>query len=388
MSAAVVTMPPHTDDSVSLARATLLYEWKRFLPALLAVAFAGMLVLVQLGLLLGMFGTVSVVVDGSRADLWVGSPGTPSFDLGRGIALRHESALHMHRDAMQIEPLIVGYADWRGPHGTPVTALVVGVDVHERSLGTPETFPSTLRQALQEPDAIVVDKIDIDKLGAQLGDIGEINGKRAKIVGLTSGFRNIGGAHIFCSVSTARRMLGMEPDFATYLLVKLRQPARAVDVRDDLQPRGERPLFTVWTAREFSTRSQTYWLTESGAGASFGFSSLLGLAVGIVITSQTLIAAVLSSLREYATLRALGVSRRALAFVVLEQSLWIGLLGLTVAGLVTFLAWLLAVTHDIDMVLPWWGVTATAIVTLAVALGSGLFALRTLYRLEPAELLR
>ena len=36
---------------VSLARASLRYEAKRFLPAALAVAFSGLLMLVQLGLL-------------------------------------------------------------------------------------------------------------------------------------------------------------------------------------------------------------------------------------------------------------------------------------------------------------------------------------------------
>ena len=53
---------------VSLARATLLHEWRRFLAAVLAVAFSGLLVLVQLALLVGMFGTVAVYIDESNAE--------------------------------------------------------------------------------------------------------------------------------------------------------------------------------------------------------------------------------------------------------------------------------------------------------------------------------
>ena len=68
---------------VSLARATLVYEWRRFLAAMLAVAFSGLLVLVQLGLLVGMFGTVAVYIDESDAELWVGFAGTQSVDLGK-----------------------------------------------------------------------------------------------------------------------------------------------------------------------------------------------------------------------------------------------------------------------------------------------------------------
>lgn len=376
---------------VSLARASLVYEWRRYLPAILAVAFAGLLMMVQLGLLLGIFSTVSVVVDHARADLWVGFPHTPSFDLGRTIAERNEGRLRLHPDVVAVESMVVGYADWRGPKGNPVSAVIIGVDPYARSIGTPDNFPPTLRLALAEPDAVVVDDVDRGKLGASVGDVGEINGRRAKIVGTTSGFRNIGGAYMFCSLSTARRMLGlfgMEPGFATYLLVKLRVPARAESVRDQLRPRGERPPFGVWTAREFSTRSQRYWLTESGTGASFAFSTLLGVTVGVVITSQTLMAAIRASLREYATLRALGVSRARLARVVVEQSLWVGLLGLGISTSATGLAWLLAHAQRVGMVLPWWGVVGTVGVSLGVALGSGLWALRALFKAEPAQLLR
>ncbi len=57
---------------VSLARSSLIYEWHRYLAAVLAVSFSGLLILIQLALLLGMFGTVSAYIDQSEAELWVG----------------------------------------------------------------------------------------------------------------------------------------------------------------------------------------------------------------------------------------------------------------------------------------------------------------------------
>ena len=159
-------------------------------------------------------------------------------------------------------------------------------------------------------------------------------------------------------------------------------------MRDALQPRGEHPPYKVWTAPEFSVESQLYWLLESGAGASFAFSSTLGLLVGIVITSQTLMAALIASLREYATLRALGVSRRRLSAVVLEQAFWIGVLGLGIAGLASVAVWMAANAYDVGMTFTWWAVLGTGAVTLGVALGAGLLALRALARVEPAVLLR
>ena len=136
-----------------------------------------------------------------------------------------------------------------------------------------------------------------------------------------------------------------------------------------------------------STLSQTYWLMESGTGVGFLFSTLLGLAVGVAITSQTLSAAVLGSLREYATLRALGVPLAALRAVVLEQSFWIGLAGLAVTAIAAALL-LSAAASVVAVAVPWWAAVGTAAFTLLVALGSGMLSLGPLLKTEPAELLR
>jgi len=76
-----------------------------------------------------------------------------------------------------------------------------------------------------------------------------------------------------------------------------------------------------------------YWLTTSGVGVGFVFSSVLGLVVGITITSQVLLAAILASVREYAALRALGVPVRKLGAVVLEQASWVGACGIALGAL-------------------------------------------------------
>lgn len=380
---------------VSLARASLRYEARRFLPAVFAVAFSGLLMLVQLGLLLGMFGTVSVVVDQAKADLWVGFAAAPSFDLGRPIPVRHEAALYMHPDVVTVERLLVGYADWRDPSGRPTGGMLIGVDPNDASLSIPASFTPALRRALREPGAVIVDEADAGKLGARTGELVEINGRRVRVAGFSTGFRSIGGAYIFCSLYTASLLLGPQSgpmaantDSITYLLLRLRDPTRAETVRDALQPRGARPPYRIWTGAEFSEQSQRYWLLESGAGAGFAFSSSLGLLVGVVVTSQTLMAALIASLREYATLRALGVSRRRLSAVVLEQAFWIGLLGLAIAAAASAGAWGLANAYHVGMTFTAWAVIGTGAVTLGVALGAGLLALRALARIEPAALLR
>lgn len=68
-----------------LALKTLLYEWCRFAPATVAVAFSGLLVLLQAAIILGIFSLSSQYVTRSGADLWIGYPGVQSLDLGRPI---------------------------------------------------------------------------------------------------------------------------------------------------------------------------------------------------------------------------------------------------------------------------------------------------------------
>lgn len=375
---------------ISLARATLIYEWRRFLPAVLAVAFAGLLVLVSLALLLGMFATTSMYITKSSADLWVGYRDTESVDLGRGITTDNEVFLRMHPEVSRVESYIWTTADWRGPDGQPVSGFVVGVDTDSDGMTFSRLLTPEMRAALDEPDTVIIDIADIGKLGTRVGDYAELNGKRVKVVGVVRGMRTIGGANILASLATSRHV---DPtlnsaDYAAYLLVKLRDPERAEIVRDELQPVGAYRPYSIWTADQFAAQSESYWLLESGAGAGVMFSTLLGLLVGIVITSQTLIAAVVSSLREYAALRALGVSAGSLRAIVLEQSFWIGVLGLLVTAAGTAAVVGFAYSEHVAVALPVWAIVSTALLIMIIAAGSGLMALRVLAKAEPAALLR
>ena len=107
-----------------------------------------------------------------------------------------------------------------------------------------------------------------------------------------------------------------------------------------------------------------------------------------MITSQTLAAAILASIKEFAALRALGVSRRSLRAVVIEQSLWVGAIGLAIAAALTLLIAWLGDTYRIAMAFPWWMLTTVAVTMMVIAVLSGLVALRPLLNAEPASLLR
>ena len=71
-------------------------EPRRYLPAVLAVAFSDLLITVQVGLLLGALSVLSLPIDHSDAEVWVASPEVLSIELGYPIPESWRSRLASH----------------------------------------------------------------------------------------------------------------------------------------------------------------------------------------------------------------------------------------------------------------------------------------------------
>ncbi|KAB0567195.1 ABC transporter permease [Pseudomonas palleroniana] len=375
---------------VALARLTLVHEWRRFLPAIIAVGFAGLLQLLQTALVLGIFGSASVYITGSTADLWVGYPGTQSVNLGRPINVDVEMRLRMDADIQRVESFRWVDADWRGARDTGgVSVYVCGIDAGPHGLMFERTLPPQLRARLDEPGAVIVDRADLDSLGVKLGDSAIINGQRVHVVGVTSGLRALGGVNVLASLATAQQLdATATADRMTYLVAKVRDPSQAEAVAARLGGGAGFGNYAVWTAQQFAQRSQMYWMFDTGAGAGVLFLAGIVFLVGAVITSQTLVAAIVGSIREYATLNALGVGVNALRKVVMEQAFWVGALGLLGSSVLAGLFFVMAAHYNVPLQLSPGAALACVLLSMILALVSGLAAIRTLRHADPASLLR
>ena len=116
-------------------------------------------------------------------------------------------------------------------------------------------------------------------------------------------------------------------------------------------------------------------------------ATVLGLLIGIMITWQTLRGAILANIKEFASLRALGVSMGSLRCIVMELSFWVGIAGLVGDG----------PHHGADRFSPAsaacrWAFCRLdhhcAILLMIIALASGFFSLGVLKKSQPADLLR
>ena len=376
-------------NRVSIARSSLVYDWRRYLAAVLSVTFAGLLMLVQVALLQGLFRSVSVPIDQSSAQLWIGFPNTLSVDIGRGVTQHADTLARTHPEVQHIESLSLTGGDLRRDDGVALSVFVNLIDTEPGAMGFSRLLTPAQRVALDEPGALIIDVADQRKLGAKIGAILEVNGKRMRVVDAIEGLRAVGGVNTIASFESGRRLdANVRREEPQYFLVSLKPGANPQRVAREITDPGATPRWQVWVAHDFSLQSQSYWLFESGVGVGAVAGALLALVVGVVITSQTLAAAILASIKEFAALRALGVSRAALRAVVLQLSLWIGVVGLLLTAALAAGAVLLAEANYVAMVITPLTALATAGMVMLITTLSGLYALRPLFHAEPASLLR
>jgi putative ABC transport system permease protein len=372
--------------------ATLWHERPRFLPGIGAVAFSAVLIALQCGLLLGLFKITSLPVDHSSADVWVCSPEVLSVDLGRPIPLWMMSRVAGDPRVKSMETYYQAFASWIKPDGGSQLCIIIGSSLEEDSMGAIHELTPEMRDALTEPNSIVVDSSERKSLGIDgVGDYAEINKVRVRIVGETKGLKSLAGPYVFCSRPTARLLLRnmTARDTTTYYLVrchdKSNAPALASDLNEEFKERRD---MTVMTQDKFSIRSRMHWLTKTKAGIALGYTALLGLLVGAVVTSKTLYAATAASAKEYAILLAMGIPRRKVTMTVLVQSFWVGLFGITFAYPVVHGFAYLGKYLGVQIPLPWEILTIAGTVTMVMSMLAGLVALRSVRRIEPMDLLR
>ncbi|PSD25791.1 ABC transporter permease, partial [Stenotrophomonas maltophilia] len=160
-------------------------------------------------------------------------------------------------------------------------------------------------------------------------------------------------------------------------------------VRDRLAASmGQAAPVEFWNAPAFASRSQQYWLFDTGAGIAVLFMAVIVCFVGAVITNQSFASVVAGSVREYATLNALGAGRYALARVVFEQALLIGGVGMLLAAAFSTVVLLLAQTQRVPVQLTPMVILGCVALVAVMAMLSSIMAVRSVLRSDPSLLLR
>src|SRR5581483_7911672 len=112
---------------------------------------------------------------------------------------------------------------------------VVGFNL-ESGMGRPWNLVEGRVEDLKIPDAIIVDELYKEKLGVtRVGEMFEIGGHRARVVGFTRGIRAFTTSpYVFTSFKNAQSFNNMREDQTYFVLVKLAPGANPEQVRQGI----------------------------------------------------------------------------------------------------------------------------------------------------------
>ena len=379
---------------MSLALSTLIYEWRRYFAAIIALAVAGLLVLSLTGMFLGAGKAFTATVDRSPAEVMVLPADADSlFSNNNGLPRRIIPLVYQHPDVLEVMPLDGNYAFWQNfpKEGQPAMSTGVQcivVDPTPGALTVPSDFDEKMLEVLSEPYAVVTDRSSLGKLGVKVGDKAKMNGNTVYLRATTDDYPSMFGQMVFMSRQTAKLLnIVSEGQRVGPLLVRIKDPKRAEQVVAELNQMGG-GQFKAWTRTQLSKVSEASILKQGGISVILIFMVMVGFFIGIVITWQTLQAAILANIKEFASLRALGVAMGNLRLIIVELAFWVGVFGLVVTAILVGAISLIAKAFAIPMDFPLYIDIPVSILLLLIAMVSGLFSLGVLKKSQPADLLR
>ena len=313
---------------LKLAARNLLYDKLRFAATVIGIVFSIVLVTVQLGLFVSFERTVTIMIDHAPADLWIVPLGTKCFEDPSLLDEANRYRALSIEGVSQVDPILISFAQWRMPNGGTSPVLVIGSDLRVGGL-LPWNLVEGGLDALSVPDSVAVDRTYADRLGVKgIGDAAEMRDRRAEVRAVTNGISSFTTTpYVFTQLDRARAYTGTPRTKVTYL-----PHADVQRVRSELQSVVTKA--EVLTAAEFSSRSRSFWLFGTGAGAALFAGALLAMVVGSVVVAQTLYASTKEHLYEFATLRAIGSSGTYLHTVIIAQALLSAVAGFATAFLI------------------------------------------------------
>ncbi len=369
-------MPP-------LAQRNLLHDKVRLAVTVTGIVFAVVLIVVELGLFVGFTVTTSTVIDHAGADLWVTSTHVPYIEMGVPFSERKLYQVKAVPGVADAEKYIVRFSQWKNADGRQTSVQVVGVNP-DQPLGWPWDLVAGSVDDLKTPDSVIIDELYKSKLGvSRAGEVFEINGHRARVVGFTHGIRAFTTSpYVFTSFKNAQDYGRLDADQTIYILVKAAPGANLEQVRRDILTRVKD--VDVLTSRQFSRMTRTYWMFTTGAGVAVLLAALLGLIVGFVVVAQTIYATTMDHLREFGTLKAMGAPNRYVYQVIIQQAAISAGIGYVLGMIVSVFVVRASEHGGAAILLPWPMAVGIFFLTLLMCVGAALVSINKVTHLDPA----
>jgi putative ABC transport system permease protein len=369
-------MPP-------LARRNLLYDKVRLTVTLTGIVFAVVLIVVELGLFVGFTVTTSSIIDRSNVDLWIVSKHTPYIEQGAPFTERKLYQVLTTPGVASAEKYIVRFGQWKTPDGAQESVQIVGFNTRT-GVGGPWNLVAGSVKDLQTPDAVIVDELYKKKLGVtHLGQVFEINGHRARIVGFTRGIRSFTTApYVFTSFKNGQKYTRLNENQTVFIVVRAVSGTNLKVLQQNLESRV-RDIDALTTSK-FSSMTRFYWMFTTGAGVAVLIAALLGLAVGVVVVAQTIYATTVDHIREFGTLKAMGAPNSYVYCVIISQAGMSAVAGYGLAMVVSAFIVHASQSGGAAILLPWPMAIGIFFLTVLMCVGAAMVSINKVTSLDPA----
>ena len=365
----------------------------RLVVALAGIAFAVLLIMMQLGFRSALFESAVRFHERFDYDIALFSPDSVFIVRPQPFSIRRLYQATGFDAVESATPVYIFPSVWKNPWNNQRRSInTVGFHPDDRLLAL-EGFDEA-REKLRSQDVVLFDSGSRPEFGPvaealEAGErvITEINDREVEVTGLFRMGTSFGiDGTVITSDDNWLRLFPDRPRNEIQLgLIRLREGSDANAVRDAMAEYLPEDVL-VLTKQQFVQREKDYWNAATPIGYIFAFGAIMGFVVGGIIVYQILFADVSEHLNEYATLRAIGYGNNFVSGIVLQEAVILAVLGyLPGVAIVYWLYGKAAAATNLPLYITQERALTVFLMTLAMCAFSGLMAVRKVRRLDPAE---
>lgn len=372
----------------------LTHSRTKLVAALAGVAFANVLVFVQLGILSSLNDSITASYSLFDADIAISATDANTLTEGSNVPRQYMFRALAVPGVAAATPVYVGNANWLRDTGEEISFNMFGFDPQAIGFVTGK-IDQTLRLATTR-DVVLIDRttrgleeMQLDTLAPDRPMRFELTGRSMTAVGNFS----VGGGFAADGtlVASDQTFLGLFPKRSAgapdHILVKLEPGANMQSVLNGIRTLVPPDLARVRSLEDAAADDRRYQTTERPTGLIFGFGVVIGVLVGLVIVYQVLSTDVADHLREYATFKAMGYPHSFFLGIVFEEALILALLGFIPGLLVSWAFYImLAGATGLPIAMDAGRALTVLLGTITACSLSGALATRRLANADPADL--
>lgn len=375
-----------------LAWLNLLHDKTRTLVATAGVAFAVVLVLMQLGFLNSVRATATQIYDQLRFDILLVSP---QYNYISKAGMFPQTRLYQANSVegvAQARPLYLDFNFWLNnapsePNPVRRGIFIIAFPLEDRPFRIPQLAGDLT--ALKKQGHVFMDVFSRKQFGQWRNNpYLEVGGRKIEVVGqfaMGTGFGADGDIVVsdrtFIDLVPHRKLSDVSLGLVTVT------PGSDPGVVADRLRRKLPPDVDVYTREQIIARERERWVKRTSVGVIFTLGVAVGFIVGTAIVYQVLSSDITNHMAEYATLKAMGYSAWRLARVVLVQALILAVAGFVPGWLISrFLYWLTGEGAHIPMRLGMGLSLSILLASIAMCALSAVASLRKVNAADPADL--